>query len=60
VIAGQKRRFRDHRRRLSHQGKSGRPVIAKEIRALIWHMSQANLTWGAPRIVGELQKLAYD
>jgi hypothetical protein len=42
VIACQKRRFRDHWRRLSHQGKPGRPVIAKEIRALIRHMSQAN------------------
>jgi hypothetical protein len=35
MIAWQKRRFRDHWRRLSHQRKPGRPVIAKEIRALI-------------------------
>ena len=57
VIAWQKRRFRDHWRRLSQQGKPGRPTIAKDIKTLIRHMSQANPTWGAPRIIGELQKL---
>ena len=57
MIAWQKRWFCDHWRRLSQQGKLGRQVIAKEIRALIRHVSQANPMWGAPRIVGELQKL---
>jgi hypothetical protein len=32
--------------------------IAKELRELIREMSQANLTWGSLRIVGELRKLA--
>jgi len=55
VLAWQQKRFRDHWRRLSQQGKPGRPDIAKEVRELIRDMWRANPTWGAPRIVGELQ-----
>ena len=57
VIVWQRKRFRDHWRRLSQQGKPGRPAIAKEVRALIRDMWRANPTWGSPRIVGELRKL---
>jgi putative transposase len=57
VIAWQRKRFRDHWRRLSQRGKLGRPAIAKEVRNLIRTMWQANPTWGSPRIVGELRKL---
>jgi putative transposase len=60
VIVWHRRRFRDHWRRLSQQGKPGRPAIAKEVRNLIRDMSQANPTWGAPSIVGELRKLGID
>jgi transposase InsO family protein len=60
VIAWQRQRFRDHWRRLSQQGKPGRPTIAKDVRNLIRTMWQANPTWGAPRIVGELRKLGID
>jgi putative transposase len=60
VIAWQRQRFRDHWRRLSEQGKTGRPAMAKEVRALIQAMWQANPTWGSPRIVGELHKLGID
>jgi putative transposase len=60
VIARQRKRFRDHWRRLSQQGKPGRPTIAKDVRDLIRTMWQANPTWGAPRIVGELRKLGID
>src|SRR5919197_5514005 len=60
VIAWQRQRFRDHWRRLSQQGTPGRPTIAKEVRDLIRAMWQANPTWGAPRIVGELRKLGID
>ena len=60
VIAWQQRRFRQHWRRFSQSGKPGRPVIAKELRDLIRKMSQANPTWGSPRIVGELRKLGID
>jgi hypothetical protein len=38
VIAWQQQRFRDHWRRLSQQGKLGRPAVAKEVRALIQGM----------------------
>jgi hypothetical protein len=45
---------------LSQGGKSGRPAVAKEVRDLIQTMSQANPTWGAARIVGELRKLGIE
>jgi putative transposase len=60
VIAWQQQRVRDHWRRLSEQGTPGRPAVAKEIRALIQDMRQANPTWGSPRIVEELHKLGID
>jgi putative transposase len=60
VIAWQRKRFRDHWRRLSQQGTSGRPAIIKEVQDLIRAMWQANPTWGSPRIVGELRKLGLD
>jgi putative transposase len=56
-IAWQRKRFRDHWRRLSQQGTPGRPALTKEVQELIRAMWQANPTWGAPRIVGELRKL---
>jgi putative transposase len=58
VIAWQKKRFRDHWRRLSPSGKLGRPAIAQEVRALIQDMWRANPTWGSPRIMGKLRKLS--
>jgi putative transposase len=57
VLAWQRRRFRDHWRRLSQVGRPGRPTITKDVRDLIRTMWQTNPTWGAPRIVGELCKL---
>jgi putative transposase len=57
VIAWQHQRFRDHCRRLSQNGSSGRPAVAREVRELIRDMSRANPLWGSPRIVGELHKL---
>jgi putative transposase len=60
VIAWQRRRFRDHWRQLSQQGRPGRPTIAKEVRELIQAMWQANPTWGSPRIVGELRKVGIE
>jgi putative transposase len=35
VIAWQRKRFRDHWRRLSQSGKPGRPAIAQEVHALM-------------------------
>ena len=57
VLAWQKKRFRDYWRRLSQNGKPGRPPTSKEVRALIRDMWRSNPTWGSPRIVGELRKL---
>ena len=60
VINWQHQRFRDYWTRLSRQGKVGRPQVAKGIRDLIRKMSDANPTWGSPRIVGELRKLGIE
>jgi len=60
VIAWQPQRVRDDWRRVSQQAKPGRPAGAQEVRELIQAMWQANPTWGAPRIVGELRKLGLD
>ena len=57
VIAWQRRRFREHWTKLSRSGKPGRPPVAKETRELIRKMLIANVTWGSPRIVGELRKI---
>jgi putative transposase len=42
------------------RSKSGRPSVHREIRDLIRQMSSANRLWGAPRIHGELLKLAIE
>ncbi len=60
VTEWQKRRFRDHWRRLSQSSKPGRPAISKEVRDLIRRISKANPGWGSPRIVGELSKLGIE
>ena len=57
VIAWQRKRFREHWTRLSRRGAPGRPARAPEIRQLIRRMSQANSGWGAPRTIGESEKL---
>ncbi len=57
VIRWQRRRFKEHWRKLSRSGDPGRPPIPKEVKELIRTMSSMNPTWGSPRIVGELAKL---
>ena len=54
VTEWQKRRFRDHWRRLSQSSKPGRPKVPIEVRDLIRRISKANPGWGSPRIVGKL------
>jgi len=44
----------------SRVGEPGRPSVSLEIRKLIRRMSRENPTWGAPRILSELQLLGYD
>jgi hypothetical protein len=57
-IAWQRTWFREPWRRLSQGRTPGRPAISQEGQDLIRKMSQANPTWGAPRIVGELRNSA--
>ena len=57
VIRWQRRRFKEHWRKLSRRGEPGRPKIPEEVRELIRTMSGMNPTWGSPHIVGELAKL---
>ena len=40
--------------------RQGRPPIDSELRSIIRSMQQENITWGAPRIHGELLKLGFD
>ncbi len=60
VMAWQRKRFRDHWAKLSKHDRPGRPPVSKEIRSLIRKMSEANISWGSPRIVGELRKPGID
>ena len=60
VIAWHRKAFRMFWTWKVRRGKPGRPPIAAEIRALICQMSRENLSWGAPRIHGELLKLGID
>ena len=60
VIAWQRRRFREHWAALCGTRRPGHPTAAPQVRELIRRMSEANPTWGAPRIVGEPRKLGID
>jgi putative transposase len=60
VVAWRRRRFRAYWARLSGRHVPGRPVVAKEIQALIRQISAANVTWGSPRIKSELHMLGIE
>jgi putative transposase len=60
VLRWQRRRFREHWRRLSGRPRVGRPPLNAEITALIRNMTAMNPLWGAPRIHGELRKLGIE
>ena len=57
VIAWHRRGFRCYWRWKSRTRPPGRPPLSQEVVSLIETMHQANPTWGAPRIHGELLKL---
>src|SRR6516225_2957832 len=58
VVRWQRERFRRYWTQLSKTSRrAGRPSIGRQIRELIQAMALANVTWRAPRIHGELQKL---
>jgi putative transposase len=58
VVRWHRQGFRWYWRRKS-RGRLGRPKVDAEVRQLVRRMSQANPTWGAPRIMSELQLLGY-
>src|SRR5450631_3031057 len=60
VIAWHRKGFRLFWTWKVRHGQSGRPPVSKEIRQLIRMMCRENPLWGAPRIHGELLKLAID
>jgi putative transposase len=57
VVSWQRRRFKQYWRKLSQKKRPGRPKVSAELRKLVRTMVAANVTWGAPRIHGELLKL---
>jgi putative transposase len=60
VIRWHRKGFRRFWRRKSRPGRLGRPGLDREVVSLIHRMSQANVTWGAPRIRNELAKLGIE
>lgn len=44
----------------SRSGKRGRPAIDPAVKAMVIKIAHANLTWGAPKIHGELLKLGIE
>jgi hypothetical protein len=60
VVKWHRQGFRNYWRRKSKSKKRGRPPIGWELLHLIRHMSQENVSWGAPRIHHELALLGHD
>lgn len=60
VIRWHRDGFRRFWTRKSRVRRVGRPGLDREIVKLIRNMSQANVTWGAPRISNELAKLGIE
>ena len=60
VIRWHRKGFRLFWRWKSRTNARGRPIISPEIVSLIRRMSQANYTWGAPRIQSELRLHGFD
>ncbi len=60
IVRWHKRAFKLYWRRKSRSDKRGRPTVDSAVRALIFQMADANSTWGAPKIHGELLMLGLD
>lgn len=60
VVAWHRKGFRLFWTWKVRHGQPGRPVVARDTRALIRKMCRENPVWGAPRIHGELLKLGID
>ena len=60
IVAWHRAGFRLFWRFRSRSKNSGRPRITAEIRSAIRRMTEENVSWGAPRIHGELLKLEFE
>ena len=60
VVRWHKRAFKLYWRRKSRSVKRGRPAVDPDVRALIFQMADANSSWGAPKIHGELLMLGLE
>jgi hypothetical protein len=61
VVRWQRESFRRYWAHVSERsGRTGRPPVGHQVRALIRTLAQANPLWRAPRIHGELQKLGIE
>jgi putative transposase len=60
VVNWQRRRFKQYWWKLSQRKGPGRPQVSAELRKLVRTMVVANVTWGAPRLHGELLKLGFE
>jgi len=60
VLDWQRKRFKRYWCQLSQNKNPGRPRRGADIRKLVKAMAEANLSWGAPRIHGELLKLGIE
>jgi putative transposase len=61
VVRWQRERFRRYWANMSKRSVTpGRPPVSLEIRTLIRTMAQANPSWRAPRVHGELKKLGIE
>ena len=60
VVCLHREGFRRFWRSRSRRGRLGRPGLDREVVNLIRRMAQANVTWGAPRIRNELEKLGIE
>ena len=60
VIAWHRRGWRRYWTWRSRRRGPGRPLVAQDVRDLIRRISSENVTWGAPRLHGELLRLGID
>ena len=60
VIGWHRKGFSFFWTKISQRKGAGRPAVSAKARALIKQMAEANPTWDAPRIHGELLKLGID
>jgi len=60
VVRWHRKVFKIYWRHKSRNGKRGRPPLDPEVKAFVLKMIEANHTWGAPKIHGDLLKLGIE